>query len=277
MREKQRKLGIQQAQNTLNNYSKGLQFQSSYTWSRLINETQNGSGLENQFSEPYYRTDPVHRNVDRGLAPFDLTQVWRFNSIYRLPQFTSSSGAVAKVLNGWWVSGILSLQSGAPFTPVVSANRSRSGVAGGVANIDRPDLVLGRNGANIVSGTSAGCLGFPAGTPLGIPTHYFDLRFCHSSRGVSGNCGKEHSEGARLCRSGFFSREGYCAGISGREWKATIPSGIFQYSEPGEFRATGPNGVCASTNVEAPLANAGQITSIVGSSRQIQLALKILF
>ena len=124
----------------LKRLGKGLQFQSSYTWSRVIDENTGPDTGERSNSVAGQGTDPTHREVDRALSPFDLTQVWKFNSIYQLPSLVSSGGAVAKLLNGWWISGILTLESGFPFTPTLNSNRSRSGVGAGAGGIDRPDL-----------------------------------------------------------------------------------------------------------------------------------------
>ena len=46
-------------------------------------------------------------------------------------------------LNTWQVATIVQATSGQPFTPALMTNRSRSGVLGGQAGIDRPDLVPG--------------------------------------------------------------------------------------------------------------------------------------
>ena len=61
------------------------------------------------------------------------------------------------LLSGWWASGILSLQSGYPFSPGLTGNRSRSGVGSAAAGIDRPDLVPGIKFADVTAGASRGC------------------------------------------------------------------------------------------------------------------------
>ena len=67
-------------------FTKGLQFQSSYTWSKLIDTLTAYSGVENSSGntsiQSNYQSDPNHPNVDKGASPYDLTQVWKFNAIY---------------------------------------------------------------------------------------------------------------------------------------------------------------------------------------------------
>ena len=105
--------------------SRGLQLQSSYTWSKLTDDVESGFLNDNNGSTAVYGQDPFHEKTDRGPADFDLTNNWRVNAIYHLPTFTSSTGFMGKVANGWWTSGIYSLLSGSPITAFLGANRSK--------------------------------------------------------------------------------------------------------------------------------------------------------
>src|SRR5262249_17804831 len=89
--------------------SHGLQFQSSYAWAKLIDETQGQAGADRQLSS-IFGQDPTHRRVDRGLADFDLRQNWQFNAIYQFPR-SSAGGALGGLLSGWRASGILAVQA----------------------------------------------------------------------------------------------------------------------------------------------------------------------
>ena len=165
-------------------FTKGLQFQSSYTYAHAVDDNTNITG-EVTLQTSSYPVDPFHQVVDRGPADFDLRHVWKFNAIYHFPSVNASNIVASKLLSGWWTSGILSLQTGLAFSPDLNANRSRSGVGGGTGGLDRPDLLPGRNNDNITSGTSSGCgtgalrgvgngSAIAAGTPLGTPSLYFD-------------------------------------------------------------------------------------------------------
>ena len=155
-------------------FSDGLQFQSSYTFAKALDETQGIVDAENTTSH-FASTDPFDRLRDRGPSSFDLRHNWSLNTIYRLPQ-SSTGGVRGGFLNGWWVSGILRMRSGYPFTPVLGDDRSRSAVLGGVAGLDRPDLVPGHEGvghherhvARLRShprGDAGGDAGFSGSTP----------------------------------------------------------------------------------------------------------------
>ena len=262
----------------LKRLSKGLQFQSSYTWSKVFDESSGNTNGEAAGIQDSHGIDPIHRKLDRGPAAFDITQVWKFNSIYRLPALTSAAGAAGKLLNGWAVSGILSLQSGQPFSPALNSNRSRSQVAGGGGGLDRPDLVPGRNGGNMIRGTSAGCLGFPAGTPIGTTARYYDpCAFTIPAAGFLGTAGRNILRTPGFANLDFSLVKDTALGFLGESGKLQFRAEFFNILNRANFGLPDRTVFAGTADVQAPLATAGRIVETVGTSRQIQLALKLLF
>jgi hypothetical protein len=242
--------------------SQGLQFQSSYTWSKAIDETQAQLGADNS-NEGAFPSDPGDRRRDKGPSSFDLTHNWRLNAIYRLPDLTSSEGGLGNLLNGWWMSSIVSLQTGYPFTPVLNSNRSRSKVAGGAAGIDRPDLVPGRNKKNIV---------------LGKPDRYFDPSgFTIPVEGFLGTAGRNILRGPGLANVDFSLAKDTPIPFLGETGKLEFRAEFFNILNRANFALPARAVFAGLRDVEAPLPNAGRITSTATTSRQIQFALKILF
>jgi hypothetical protein len=241
--------------------SKGLQFQSSYTWSKIIDEGTGQAGSDSTAVSAAVGHDP--NSKDRGLAIWDATQNWRFNSIYRLPDLITANH-LGKVLRGWWMSGILSLQSGTPFTPAVTANRSRSqNTGGGGTGIDRPDLVLGRKAENII---------------LGGPTRYFDpLAFTVPPIGFLGTAGRNILRDPGTATLDFSLGKDTALGFLGEGGKLEFRAEFFNLLNRVNFGL--PNRVvyAARNNVEAPLANAGRITTTATTSREVQFALRLAF
>ena len=271
----------------LKRLSKGLQFQSSYTWSKAIDETQGQIQADTTVTSST-PSDPVHRNVDRSVASFDITQNWRFNAIYNLPQFSSSGGAAVKILNGWWMSGILSLQTGYPFTPSLVNNRSRSATNGGqggaTAGIDRPNLASGRSHDNIVSGTTAGCLGVTPGRRLGPPNLYFDpCAFTVPTIGFLGNSGRNILRGPGFANLDFSLVKDTALRFLGEGGKLQFRTEVFNILNRANFAVPATANIFAGLptsgagNTEAPLSNVGVVTNTINTSRQIQFALKLIW
>jgi hypothetical protein len=242
--------------------TKGLQFQSSYTWSKVIDETQGlapGDGTSG--SNTVEGVDPTHRSVDRGLATFDVTHNWRFNAIYRIPELGSGQG-FGKLLQGWWTSGILTLQSGYPFDVLVSSNRSRSKVDGG-SKPDRPDLVPGRSPGNIV---------------LGGPDRYFDpSAFAIQSAGFLGDLGRSFLRGPRLANLDFSLVKDTRLKFLGESGNLQFRAEVFNIFNRANFGLPAGAAYSGIRDTEPPLASAGRITTTLTPSRQIQFALKMLF
>jgi hypothetical protein len=114
--------------------SNGIQFNASYTWSHSIDEnSRNNQGIVVQDSNDIFSSV--------GSSDFDARHRFVVNAIYDLP-FKGN-----RVISGWSIAPIVSLQSGNPFNIVVS-----SPAINGVANTVRPNLA----GTPIVTGNPLG-------------------------------------------------------------------------------------------------------------------------
>jgi hypothetical protein len=283
--------------------TKGLQFQSAYTWSKLIDDTQGGAGQDSASTA----VEPLNGRTSRGPADFDATHNWHFNAIYRLPNFASSTGFVSKLVNEWWTSGILTVQSGYPFSAFLTANRSASGELNGfsTSNFNRADIIAGRNNGNITHGTSTGCgtgatranggTAIAAGTPLGTPTlWYAPCAFYTEPQGFIGTQGRNILRGPGVRTLNFslvkdtklrFLGEGGSAQFRTEFFNVTNHPN-FSLPNTSDYSGTCPSGTglnplaaCGpgTSNPQSPSGAAGTITKMNGTSRQIQFGFKILF
>ena len=272
--------------------SKGLQFQSSYTFSKLIDTDPAQTGGETLASNEV-TPDPANLQIQRAVADYDATHVWHFNAIYRIPDLVSKGNFLGKVLNGWSTSGILTLQSGLPFTVEEQTNRSRSNVFGGgstagaATSPDRPDLVPGRNNSNITSGTTAGCPGVAAGQKLGTPNLWYDpCAFTLQPAGFLGDAGRNILRGPGVANIDFSLTKDTPLPFLGESGKLQFRADIFNILNHANFTTPELGGspgnsagivFAGRTNGELPLATAGNIPSTSTASRQIQLSLRIVF
>ena len=83
-------------------FSRGVEFQSSYTFSRAIDTTQ----ASTFFSDANNGTvsalpEPPGLNYNKGLADFNASHNWVTNFTWELPFAKGLKGAAGKLLDGW--------------------------------------------------------------------------------------------------------------------------------------------------------------------------------
>jgi Carboxypeptidase regulatory-like domain len=103
-------------------FSHGLLFQASYTWSKLltnINASTSGGGISapgNVLSGGATSNDPLNLGQQYGPAAFNRSQRLVLSYSYDLP--FKGEGWKGKAVNGWTISGVTTAQNGVPFTIV---------------------------------------------------------------------------------------------------------------------------------------------------------------
>jgi len=91
--------------------SHGLQVGFSYTYSHALDE-QSGMGLF------FNGNNPLNLRSAYGSSDFDRTHVFNFSYNYELPRLFPASTLKAKVANGWGIHGSAVLQSGQPYSVI---------------------------------------------------------------------------------------------------------------------------------------------------------------
>jgi hypothetical protein len=106
-------------------FSKGLSFQSRYTWSHSINDGSVGGGES---------SGPENVNClacDKGPSVFDVRHNVAVNAVYQLPfgegKEYLNSGVLGKAFGGWSLSGIGLWHTGHPLTVQMDLSGSISG------------------------------------------------------------------------------------------------------------------------------------------------------
>jgi hypothetical protein len=92
-------------------FGRGLYFQGAYTYAKSIDDVSTASVAF--LTRVNNQTDA---RASRGLSDFDRRQRFVTSAVYQLPFFKGSSGFLKTALGGWETSGVIILQSGAPFT-----------------------------------------------------------------------------------------------------------------------------------------------------------------
>jgi Carboxypeptidase regulatory-like domain/TonB dependent receptor-like, beta-barrel len=246
--------------------SKGFQGQVFYTFSKATDENSNVSGSESVRS-PQAVLNPYNIPGDWGLADFNEMHHLGFNFSYPLP-FRADSRALGIAVNGWTLHGIGEFSSGKPFTARLSGSVSRS-LAGVLA--ERPDLRPGFSN-NPTSGVSAGCAGFPAGTPVRTFQHWYDpCAFSLPAAGTYGDLGRNTIVGPGLQNLDLALEKVFEVRES---LSVTFRAEMFNVMNHANFGL--PSTAALGTNGNAST-SAGLITYTDTSSRQLQFGLRVNF
>jgi len=233
--------------------SRGLQFQTSYTWSKATDHDSDSGGTQyvNNVHIPEWRNP----GMNWGPSNFDLRHNFVSNLIYEFPINVASGWRHA--VNGWSSNFILTLTSGPPLGLKNGFARSRNGETNPAFG-ERPNLKPGFTHEDIV---------------LGDPARYYNPDiFELQEEGTYGNLGRHVVPGPSFASLDFslFKRFPIREATTLQfraEFFNLLNHPNFQVPEPFVFTdATG-----------RPNRTAGRIASTVSSSRQIQLGLRLVF
>jgi hypothetical protein len=117
------------------NLRSDLQLQVGYTYSKAVDSTtSNGSGGDlNNVTNPY-----VGPKYDEGPSLFDRANVAFVNYVYQIPFLKNSDNHFLKAtVGGWALSGIVTMESGAPINLNVSGSNASSVIPN---SSNRPDV-----------------------------------------------------------------------------------------------------------------------------------------
>lgn len=278
---------------------KGLEFQGAYTFGAGLDDTQSG-----QFSQDcsgatgaQSNADPLFfQKTDYGRTCFIARNNFRFSMLYHFPQIDNAKGIEAGLLNGWWIGSIVSVQSGYPFSVTETTNRSKSGIYAGAG--DRVNVNTAASIANFPS-TCTSLPGQPAAgsnpcayTPIpynanavetGNPIQWFNpAMFSLQTVGYLGNSPRDLLWGPGMGTWDFSLVKDTRAAFLGEAGQVEFRGEFFNLLNRANFGA--PSGVAFAGSTsdvgsysELPLATGGKITTTSTTSRQIQLALKVIF
>jgi hypothetical protein len=246
-------------------FSRGLSLRGVYTWSKTLDDgdSVNQTTASNA---PGLVSNPFNLRTDKGLATFDVRNAAVINALYALPfgqgqpLANGLQGWRSKLVSGWSVAGILTAQSGFPFTPQLSYNPSNSG---DTRNPVRPFLNPNFSGPVV----------------LGNPNQWFNpAAFIAppSTSGFAGNAGRDTYIGPALATWDFsVLKETAIRERLNLQFRAEIFNLLNRanFNTPNLIVFTPPT----ATNLTGLSGTAGAITSTSTTSRQIQFGLKLLW
>ncbi len=119
----------------------GLSLLGAYTFGKSID---NASGVFASTGDPNYPQNSFNLAAERGRSGFDVRHRFSLSYSYDLPFGKNLNGAAKALLAGWQTFGVITLQTGRPFTVALlpEFDNSNTGISNlGFLGNDRPNLV----------------------------------------------------------------------------------------------------------------------------------------
>ena len=235
-------------------FSGNVQMQLGYTWSKCSDDGSAGIGSFVSNS-PSALTNPYNQSIEYGPCSYDITQVLSVNGLYALPFHQN------KFVDGWQFSGIFRSSTGFPLT--ISDGVDASGLG---ETTDRPNAVLGCDPTAV--------------TPAQAANHIYINAACYQLQPLTtlGNLGRGTIRGPLLNNLDLAlhkdTRIPKISEVFDVQFRAEFFN-ILNHPNYGLPGASLFSALAAGAGVPSP--SFGKITTIVGTPRQIQFALKIIF
>jgi hypothetical protein len=227
----------------------------SYVWSHCIDGSYTYGGLGGNAGTSAW-TNPYDGSIEKGNCPYDIRHNLTVNVVYLLP-FKGN-----RLVSGWQITGIEAWRTGIPFSPQIGYDRA----------------LLSDNFAQVRPNVIAGC---DVTANQSVAQWYNPSCFTLPAAGTIGDLGK-----GTITSPGYTTLDLAVSKDTRLRERVTVQfrAELFNILNHSNFNFptlsafTAVNGLAgAPAGQVANASNAGQITSTVGTSRQIQLALKFLF
>ncbi|MDQ6678276.1 MAG: carboxypeptidase regulatory-like domain-containing protein [Acidobacteriota bacterium] len=235
-------------------YSRGLLFGISYTWSKnlanFVDNLTGGSTPENAYNY----------SLERGFSPFDTEHRFVAHASYELPvgrggYVLNGDGIASRLIGGWQLNSIVTVQTGTPFT------------------VTAPDL--SQTGGNHAS--RANCTGDPYAGITHDPNLYVNggpgfwlnpAAFSQPAPGTFGNCAPRAFHGPGLQNVDLSLFKNF---VFSERARLEFRSEFFNAFNHANFN--NPRSSIAASQI----GSFGRSFSTVTDPREIQFALKLYF
>ncbi len=186
--------------------SSGLMVMGSYTFSKSIDNDSLGNSVASS------NLDQSNiKSLERALSSFDARHRMVLSFTYDLP-FRSKNKAILAVLGNWQAGGIVTQQSGQPFTVNINTDRANNG---------------------LLNQTQSGRRSEPARRPAHGRAMVQHRRFRHATGGHARDSGSQHPGRPWDEHRGLFVTQEHSAQ---RAPQVAIPGGGLQSLQPSELR-----------------------------------------
>ena len=253
------------------------------------------------------------KKYNYGASCFDVSQYLRVQVLYHFPSMSGGNKFVRGFTNGWWAGDITSWQTGFPISPMVNNWRSLDLNMTQLSTLqtDHPDIgtatvapnTIGPEQGKLVptgplptttytvapalNNTNVTFIPYNKSTaivdqPVGTNVQWFNpLMFVPGPIGSMGDTPRSFLRGPHFANFDMSISKDTAVPRLGEAGKVEFRAeffNIFNHTNlalPNQTIYTGS--LTDGAYNETPLSTGGQITSTVGTARQIQLSLKLIF
>jgi hypothetical protein len=175
------------------NFSHGLQFQASYTWSKST-DTASDFNTTIQANDNSYAQNGLKLAAERAVSNYDIPHRIVVTGVWQMPFFHSRKGVSGKLLDGWSFESVNLWQSAVPATLLAG---SRTINDGNGKSLTVADVNLDGNFINpSLDNTRPNC--DPAGTHFALGAPAAISGFSQPLLGNNGTCGRNNVRMNRL-------------------------------------------------------------------------------
>jgi hypothetical protein len=102
-------------------FAQGLQLSAAYTWSKVIDDAPDATAVVVGSDDGKEAYDPLNPRLDLAPGNSDVRNRFVLSTVWDLDYFARNlHGALRQVAGGWSVSGIITAQSGQPYTALIN-------------------------------------------------------------------------------------------------------------------------------------------------------------
>lgn len=238
---------------------RGVRLGAAYTYSKSIDNSSSSIAVAN-FNNSVVGSFIFDPALARGLSDFDIRQNFVLNATWLLPRLSSGHGFAGWIANQWQLSGILRAASGLPFTPVIGGDPLGMNNSAALDFPDRLNLPGCGNPVNPGNATNyirTQC--FAAPQPA--------TRLGDSGRNVAIGPGLDNLDLA-IFKSNYVHNE---------KFNIQFRAEMFNALNHTNFAVPSRTAAQIFTQAFSPIATAGLLTATSTTSRQMQLAVKVIF
>jgi hypothetical protein len=231
-------------------FSHSFSVLGSYTWSKNIDYNSVNNNMEDSTI-----MSPFNFNHSRGLADSDHPHRFAGSFVWELPDAGNAAGSkvLSAVLGNWQLSGIVTLQSGRPFSVISSGDRTA-----GAANGGNGDAFADLSGNLVATGGSRG---------QQVAQYFNTSAVAQAAPGTYGTLGRNILRGPDFKNTDLSASRNFPLHFreGARVAFRTEFFNLFNRPQLGQ-----PNGTIGNRTF-------GRITSTTSAPRILQLSLKVEF